>query len=352
MKTSEEMTKSLLKRRNEYFSAQKRRRTAAVKIARAGSVTCCVAAAAVVGVNVLNRKNSVTNDITPVVSTPDTNQNSNSAISSSDSVNNSQTPNVQSTPTTSETPEIPENVIWSQSSTGGVSISESVCMTLWHGKPVSYELKNAFDKYDDGSIFAVSLLTGYSADYVYNGRTISEMLDEQTELGNKIEKLREFVKTYDYVMEQEEVQHLTSGDETEILNTYVNNGKTVMETLKSLGDYITDGKFDREKLEADVEAGEKALESLRDEIIIAKELSLKAAFENTISELKAKNIPFELRELKGDIPTNYSRNIIIIYISENDLADLELSEQDSILFGFASKNANGEDIVYDMIVEC
>ena len=337
MKTSEEMTTSLLKRRDEYFTEQRRRRTTAVKIASAGSVTCCVAAAAVVGANVLRQKN--TPDITPVVSTPDISTNS-SNITSENSENSS----VQSSPTTSEIPEIPENVIWSQSSTGGVSISESVCMTLWHGKPVSYELKYAFDKYDDDSIFAVSLLTGYSIDYVYNGRTISEILDELTELGNKIEKLREFVTTYDYVMEREEVQHLTSGDETEILNTYVDNGKTVMETLKSLGDYITDGKFDRAKLEADIEAGEKVLQSLSDEIKTAVKSSRKAVYENTLSELKAKNIPFEVRKLSySDI------NGIIIFISENDLADLELSEQEHITFGLAGKNTNGEYIVQEVI---
>ncbi len=339
MKTSEEMTTSLLKRRDEYLTEQRRKRATAVKIASAGSVTCCVAAAAVVGVNVLNQKNSVTNDITPVVSTPDTNQNSNSATS-----DNSQLSNNQSWSSIPETPEIPENVIWSQSSTGGVSISESVCMELWHGKPVSYELKYAFDKYDDDSIFAVSLLTGYSIDYVYNGRTISEILDELTELGNKIEKLEEFLKTYDYVMEQEEVQHLTSGDETEILNTYVVNGETVMETLKSLGDYITDGKFDRAKLEADIEAGEKVLQSLSNEIKTAVKSSRKAVYENTLSELKAKNIPFELHEL-----TYSDINGIIIFISKNDLADLELSDQEYITFGFAGKNANGEYIVQEII---
>ena len=343
MKTSEEMTNNLLKRRDEYLTAQRRRRATAVKIASAGSVTCCVAAAAVVGANVLNRKNPVINGTAPVVSTPDTNQNSNSAISSSNSANNSQTPNVQSSPTISEIPEIPENVIWSQSSTGGVSISESVCMTLWNGKSVTYELECAFEDYDAG-IFAVSLLTGYSNDYVYNGRTIREILNEQSELGIKIEKLREFVKTYDYVMEREEVQHLTSGDETEILNTYVVNGKTVMETLKSLGDYITDGKFDRAKLEADIEAGEKVLQSLSDEIKTAVKSSRKAVYENTLSELKAKNIPFEVRKLSySDI------NGIIIFISENDLADLELSEQEHITFGLAGKNTNGEYIVQEVI---
>lgn len=339
MKTSEEMTTSLLKRRDEYLTAQRRRRATAVKIASAGSVTCCVAAAAVVGVNVLDRKNPVINGTAPVVSTPDTNQNSNSATS-----DNSQLSNNQSWSSIPETPEIPENVIWSQSSTGGVSITESVCMTLWHGKSVSHELKNAFDKYADDGIFAVSLLTGYSADYVYNGRTISEMLEELSELGIKIEKLREFVKTYDYVMEQEEVQHLTSGDETEILNTYVDNGKTVMETLKSLGDYITDGKFDRAKLEADIEAGEKTLQSLYDEINAAIKSAREAVYENTLSELKAKNIPLELREL-----TYTDRKGIIIFISENDLANLELIEQEHITFGLAGKNANGEYIVQEII---
>ncbi len=333
------MTTSLLKRRDEYFTEQRRKRTTAVKIASAGSVTCCVAAAAVVGANVLDRKNSVTNDTAPVVSTPDANQNLNNTAS-----DNSQLSNDNSLSSTPETPKIPENVIWSQSSTGGVSISESVCMTLWHGKPVSYELKNAFDKYDDGSIFAVSLLTGYSNDYVYNGRTISEIFNELSELSVKIEKLREFVKTYDYVMELEEAQHLTSGDETEILNTYVDNGETVMETLKSLGDYITDGKFDREKLEADAEAGEKVLQSLYDEIDNAIKSSREAVFENTLSELKAKNIPLELREL-----TYTDRKGIIIFISENDLADLELTEQEHINFGFAGKNANGEYIVQEII---
>ncbi len=334
MKTSEEMTKSLLKRRDEYLTAQRRRRATAVKIASAGSVTCCVAAAAVVGVNVLRQKN--TPDITPVVSTPDANQNLNNTAS-----DNSQLSNDNSL---SSTPEIPENVIWSQSSTGGVSISESVCMELWHGKPVSYELTYEFEKHDADSIFAVSLLTGWSRDYVYNGRKIGEILDEQSELGNKIEKLEEFLTTYDYVMEQEEVQHLTSGDETEILNTYVDNGETVMETLKSLGDYITDGKFDREKLEADIEAGDKVLQSLYDEINAAIKLAREAVYENTLSELKAKNIPFELRELTYD-----DRNGIIIFISENDLANLELSEQEHITFGLAGKNTNGEYIVQEVI---
>ena len=334
MKTSEEMTTSLLKRRDEYLTAQRRRRATAVKIASAGSVTCCVAAAAVVGVNVLRQKN--TPDITPVVSTPDANQNLNNTAS-----DNSQLSNDNSL---SSTPEIPENVIWSQSSTGGVSISESVCMELWHGKPVSYELTYEFEKHDADSIFAVSLLTGWSRDYVYNGRKIGEILDEQSELGNKIEKLEEFLTTYDYVMEQEEVQHLTSGDETEILNTYVDNGETVMETLKSLGDYITDGKFDREKLEADIEAGDKVLQSLYDEINAAIKLAREAVYENTLSELKAKNIPFELRELTYD-----DRNGIIIFISENDLANLELSEQEHITFGLAGKNTNGEYIVQEVI---
>ncbi len=336
MKTSEEMTNNLLKRRDEYLTAQRRKRTTTVKIASAGSVTCCVAAAAVVGANVLRQKNNNTPDITPVVSTPDTNQNSHGAAS-----DNSQLSNENSL---SSTPEIPENVIWSQS-IAGAEIVESVCMELWHGKPVSYELTHEFEKYDADSIFAVSLLTGYSIDYVYNGRTISEMLDELTELGNKIEKLREFVTTYDYVMELEEVQHLTSGDETEILNTYVVNGETVMETLKSLGDYITDGKFDREKLEADIETGEKALQGLSDEIKTAIKSSRKAVYENTLSELKAKNIPLELREL-----TYTDRKGIIIFISENDLADLELSEQEHITFGWASKNENGEytvQVIFD-----
>lgn len=340
MKTSEEMTTSLLKRRDEYLVKQRRRRTTAVKIASAGSLTCCVTAMAVAGVNVLNRKNSVTHDSAPVASTPDITTNSNNTTS-----DNSQNSNIQSSSGIPETPEIPENVIWSQS-IAGAEIVESVCMELWHGKAVSYELTCEFKKHDADSIFAVSLLTGYSIDYVYNGRTISEILDELTELGNKIEKLREFVTTYDYVMEREEVQHLTSGDETEILNTYVVNGETVMETLKSLGDYITDGKFDREKLEADIEAGEKVLQSLYDEINAAIKLAREAVYENTLSELKAKNIPFELREL-----TYTDRKGIIIFISENDLADLELTTQEHITFGWATKNENGEYTVQE-IIDC
>lgn len=347
MKTSEEMTRSLFKRRDEYLTGQRRRRTAAVKIAGAGSVTCCVAAAAVVGANILRQKNAVTPDTLMSVSASGVDVNSNSA--NSDSIGNSQTSSVQSSPTIAE---IPENVIWSKDSADGMEffIDTDYEFCLRYGKQMTWELSGALNEYDDDSVFAVSLLTtGGSLDYVYNGRTIIEMYNEEEMYLGEITSLEDLLKSGDELKYGEMLYTTGTPDGVKWAKEYYDR------TVESIGEeilnkYIVNGEFLKEKLEADIEAAGKVAKSLCDEIIIAKKLSLKAAFENTISELKAKNIPFELRELKY-MDYNSGRNIIIIYISENDLADLELSEQDSILFGFASKNANGEDIVYDMMVE-
>lgn len=297
MKSYIEITNDLLNRRDKYIAEQKKKRKITAYICASLSVIC-ILSLSVYGIWKMRQ----------VVPVPP-------AVSGSAPVNKEPPP--PGNATVLIPPETP--VIW------GDLEGEDLGFSEWHGKNVRVSLLYAFEKNPDGSVFAISARPYRDWNYVYNGRTLSEYLDEVDKERTLPAKLAELLKIGETLKYGEALYLTGTPDGEKWSKEFYDN--TIQYYGKDLLDkYFTDGEFLRENVEADMNSGEnKAQKAYED----AYHAYLEHVYEATKNIFNAQNIYSEYRP---------GSDYYILYATEEEFAALSVDNGSDWDFGIARRN--------------
>ena len=229
-----------------------------------------------------------------------------------------------------------KDVIWSE-----LDHSDNGDMELhvieWNGKNVAWLLYDAFQKCADNSIFAITAVC-MSADkeYVYNGRSLAEyeaaMLKEQR-LITKLEGLR---KDGDYLKYRENL-YLSGTPDGEKWTKELYEETVSWYGEDVLNKYIQNGEFLSGKLEQDLQMLFKEEAQLEYEIAMSAYIS-------------SANLKLKEKLAMQHIVAEYSSDVdyLLIYATEEELAEIEFENQLDWLFELATKRSDSSHDLDDV----
>jgi len=297
MKTCDEMVNSLFKRREQYLAQQKiKRRNAVISAA----LYCC-AFAAVVGIGVWIKREWKPITVDP--STP-------SAGSGSSSADLSNLPIIWANE------EKLKEYSWS-------CIREYVC---WNSKNIDKLLSDALEEHktDDSCLFAV---TAYydplDYDFVYNGKTLAQYDAEQSAISTEFQS-KVFIKR---LLEAADSRRIENGDKLSE-NIYDELVSTIGEEIS---EYIADGVFLKDKAVQDFAKAEDEFEAAGHSWTLACTAYRVHVYEETLEQLEAQGIKYELSKDDGRF---------ILFVSRENLADLTFDNMSDWRFLHASKKTD------------
>lgn len=253
MKTCDEMVNSLLERRAQYVSAQKKKKRVLV------STITSLCVVAMVGVAVWKMPSAT--EQPPLVS-----QDTNAPQVSTDATQNTQ-PSNTSKPT--------YNILWADSES-----DDNDCFFLHEGREYCYCL---YDVLEDPPVdkIAIRVEGGVSAHFVYKGKTIEEYREAYDQERWLFRLLTQFVKEGED-LKYGEALYTTGGPDGVIWAREFYEERVELYGEELLSKYIVDGEFLKAEVEAEIERRLNGYHPARD----AEEEALEAGKKQAIAELK------------------------------------------------------------------
>ncbi len=300
MKTCDEMVNSLFQRREEYLAQQKiKRRNAVIS---AALYSCAFAAAAGIGIWIKGE------------------------ISQKPVTVDSSMANPASTPVTSDpAAELP--IIWAEEGIEGELVVTDY-YTDWNGKDIHSCLWDALEenKTDDSCIFAVdAFYFPLDDEFVYKGKTLAQYSEEQQ--GKRWELLNQLLKHGEALKYGEALYQSGAPDgEKWSKELYERTVSEIGEEM--LSEYIVDGVFLRDKVLQDIPEAEKEWEAAQPAFMQACAAYQVHVYENTLEQLEAQGIKYELSKYDGRL---------ILFVSREELDNLTLDNMSHWGFCLASK---------------
>ena len=310
MKNYDELTKDLLKRRDSYVAEQKRKRKTAMRVATSFCSICLVA---LIGFGVWN----TTEIQPPTVINNSGNSENNSAIKN----------NATEIPENSTT-NIPENdatkIIWADSANQDNEGIKGI-----NGNWMSYGLHNAFEGASKTDVFAVLARPKEDFTFQYEGKSIEEYylaMDEEKGLPGKLRQLSKHGDALKYG----EALYTTGTPNGERWTKGLYEKRVRFYGEDILNQYIIDGEFLKDKLEADIVKAENSNNAT---------LAYKEAKNAYLTDLA--------QTIKGEFPTevNAEQEALIMYMTRNTFYSFTEENISEWIFEFASKNGN-TDVLY------
>lgn len=309
MKTCDEMVNSLLERRAQYVSAQKKKK----KVLVSTIASFCVAA--VVGVAVWKMP-SVTEQ--PLVA-PDDQQNS----------------TTQTTPITKPT----YNILWKEAeedmSTGEIAVDTQM------GKTIEWGLKKALENLPQNTKVAVAAYP-YMTDpnFVWNGKSLKEYSDAFDAERSMLNKLGSLVKMGNMLKYGEALLTGTPDGEKWSKELYEETIAYYGEEL--LSKYIVNGEFLKDQLEADIE-------------IMSGEGSAYYAYESACAAYNAYALDEAEKQLAAhsidyDASNSADSGCIIMFVDAEQFSAFTMESIENWCFCLARKGENNrwmDDVVGD-----
>ena len=331
MKTCDEMVNSLLKRREQFVSEQKKKRKNAAKITAAGG-SCALAAAIGIGVynsGILREKKTIVSDNSSAANSEQEYSSWYGYDFAHDAENKPQAPDFSS-------------VIWGgdNSSVGhGSVVTEDIIRLYWNGKNIYGYLNYAFEQNDDDCVFAVFATYLYGdKDFTFNGKTSEQYFDEDYAWTEKIGCMGLLTKMGDELKYGEALYLTGTPDGVKWAKEYYD--RTVSEIGEELlSKYIVDGEFLKDELICDIETEWEELNKTRNDYDRAYNDYRTEIYKTLMKQLVAKGIYCEL---------NSKSTALILYISKADFAELTLEDPENWVFGLASKDSDCTDT--DLVV--
>ena len=310
MKNYDELTNDLLERRDSYVAEQKRKRKTAMRVATSFCSICLVA---LIGFGVWNISNTQ-----PTI-VPD---------NSTNSVNDSVIKNDATKIPDNSMTDIPENdatkIIWADSAnTDNEGIKEI------NGNSMSFGLYNAFEGATDTDVFAVLARPKAYYGFQYEGKSLEEYYLAMGNEKDLPDKLRQLSKEGDALKYGETLYTTgTPGGEKWAKELYEERIRFYGEDI--LNQYIIDGEFLKDKLEADIVKSENSNDAT---------LAYKEAKNAYLTDLA--------QTIKGEFPTevNIEQEALIMYMTRDTFYAFTEGSISEWIFGFASKNGN-TDVLY------
>lgn len=236
MKNRDEMVESLFQRREQYLTAQKRKRK---MIVRVGATVCCACLTAVIGIG-LWQKGLIHHP-------PD--------IAPEPTVNDNSAPQITEPPITQTHIESPSAlskpdgpVIW------GTEFGDSMVIkdVRWNGKTIAQSLYDALeDPQNDGAMFAIHASFSMDKSFVYDGKTISQYESEYQAEDRYIQKLYGLLKEGD-CLKYGEVLYQTGTPDGEKWAQSLYEETIAEYGEEFLATYLVNGEFLQEKLGEDL----------------------------------------------------------------------------------------------------
>lgn len=336
MKTCDEMVNSLLKRRERFLLEQKQKRKTAAKITAAGG---CCALAAVIGIGI--RNSGMLREKHTVVP-----ENSSAISDNFSSVNSEPAKEIP-------TPQVPDHssVIWADGGSGsgvdGFGMLDNECYETFgsNGKRIYPSLSEAFEKYDDDSVFAIAAYCyGYDDNFVYNGKTLAQYIDEEMAIWDKIELRLQLLKCGDSLKYGEALYQTGTPDGERWAESYYYNEVSRF-GQELISEYIVDGEFLKDKLTEDL----RDLDNERKDRMQSYERARIACstyiFETAAEQINAQGVYCE---------TKYSSDrpyLLVIFATKDEFEALSIDNIYKWHFALAQKNEN-EFFASDFIDEC
>lgn len=288
MKNYDELTNDLLERRDSYVAEQKRKRKIAMRVATSFCSICLVA---LIGFGVWNISNTQ-----PTI-VPD---------NSTNSVNDA------------------TKIIWADSAnTDNEGIKEI------NGNSMSFGLYNAFEGATDTDVFAVLARPKAYYGFQYEGKSLEEYYLAMENEKDLPEKLRTLFKDGDALKYGETLYTTgTPGGEKWAKELYEERIRFYGEDI--LNQYIVDGEFLKDKLEAEIVKSENSNDAT---------LAYKEAKNAYLTDLA--------QTIKGEFPTevNIEQEALIMYMTRDTFYAFTEGSISEWIFEFASKNGN-TDVLY------
>ncbi len=298
MKNYEDITNNLLKRRDEYVTAQKRKRRTVMT-----AVTTVVCLGIVlVGIRQIGKITAVTN---------------------------SQPESVQGLLPVEPEPDDDSKIIWND-----YFGSEDAALMDWNGKCVQMSLGEAFRKNPETSCYAIVARPHLDEKYVYNGKSLEEYESEAQYEATYPELLASLLKVGDALKYGEKLYQTGTPDGEKWSKEFYD--KTVEEYGQELlSKYIVDGEFLREEVENDIKNYQvtKAIEACQN----AKRAYYQQTLEKARQELKHQAINCEYGN---------DSECLVIYVTKSEFEDMHLEDISKWYFYMAAKNSV-EDIPTD-----
>lgn len=288
MKNYDELTNDLLERRDSYVAEQKRKRKTAMRVATSFCSICLVA---LIGFGVWNVSNTQ-----PTI-VPD---------NSTNSVNDA------------------TKIIWADSAnTDNEGIKEI------NGNSMSFGLYNAFEGATDTDVFAVLARPKAYYGFQYEGKSLEEYYLAMGNEKDLPDKLRQLSKEGDALKYGEALYTTgTPGGEKWAKELYEERIRFYGEDI--LNQYIVDGDFLKDKLEADIVKSENSNDAT---------LAYKEAKNAYLTDLA--------QTIKGEFPTevNIEQEALIMYMTRDTFYAFTEGSVSEWIFEFAPKNGN-TDVLY------
>lgn len=231
---------------------------------------------------------------------------------------------------------VDKDVIWS-----GSDYSDNMDMLWavieWNGKNISWRLGDAFEKYDENSLFAITALCmNIDEEYIYNGKSLADyetaMIDEQAKIG-KLESLRKVGDELKYGT----ALYLTGTPDGEKWAKELYDETVSWYGEDVLNEYIQSGEFLSEKLENDLK------ELFKEEAQLEYEIALNDYINSINMNMK------EVLE-EQNIVSEFSADVdyLLFYATEEEFAKLKIENQLDWLFELAVKAGDGHDMADDV----
>lgn len=316
MKSTNEYTQEILKRGNEKLVRERRKRNQRIAVTLCMCLVLCIGAGAVMVLPKLKSNGSADSLGSKVID-------SSSAIQNN--TDNGNTAGTDSVPIfsgadvpDSETALDDKPVIWGDSN----EFTEDYGICEWNGKSVTSRLYDEFEKNGEDTLFAVTPTNLYlDKDFVYGGKTLSEYeADRETEY-SLFNKLGMILKEGDSLKYGELLYKGGAPNGEKWAESHYKE-RVEMYGEEFLAKYIVDGEFLADKVQEDTDAmSDRPASTLYDEAVEAYRMY---TIKELAKTLDGQDIQYEMRD-----------SYLIMYVREDELAQLSLSQPSQWHFGLA-----------------
>ena len=296
MKSCDEMVNSLLRRRDAHAARQKRKRKAAAGII---SGLCCCALVAFAGFWVRDRGML---DVSPDVD---------------------ETITPESTASENRTPEYTDPALPDDVTTGIANgeMSDDSGWLEWNGKNISLALWDALeDEAENGELAIQAHPLREDEEFVYNGKTLAEYLEERDAEYMQPEKLAELLKLGE-ALKYGEALYQTGTPDGEKWAQSLYEDTVAYFGQEMLEKYIVDGVFLADQVEADMQAAWEST-AAEDAYMQALDAYLAAMIAEKKEELDSLGIEYD-RE---------TDNRLIVYATAEEFAALSFEDMEDWIF--------------------
>ncbi len=232
----------------------------------------------------------------------------------------------------SEVPNDLDMIIWEKQTVGGDIPDNAIeSRYTWKDKKVSKSLLQALKDAGGSDWFAICIgfaHAEYAADYVYDGKTVSEWEAQRKEYVDlAYEFLPQLLKEGDYLKLGEKIYTEGAPDGTKYVKSLYEE-RVAYYGMELLDKYILNGEFDEAQVEKDIE-----------ETVEKTEESEKIIYEGKSLFLKEKaTVGYDLLMQMG-FNVEFKNDHGFLFITKNEFSELSGSEWCDYIFSLASRKA-------------